>query len=118
VKRQFKDRVKISFPSYCGEGSYVLRKTNNQVGWEEQENRLLNIDFVRRRLDRQHSITDGFADVLFVLVTGPPLYHPSMHSIHPTHGTVVQSDSHEIDSGAGVDDRVEQNRKDESRNDQ
>ena len=96
----------------------MLRNVNDRIDREKQNNRLLNvICFVRRRLDRQHAITNGFADVLFVLVTGPPLYHPSMHSIHPTHGTVVQGDSHEVDSGAGVDDRVEQNRKDESRND-
>jgi hypothetical protein len=96
----------------------VLRNVNDRIDREKQNNRLLNVICFVRRLDRQHAITDGFADVLFLLVTGPPVYHPSMRPIHPTHGTVVQSHSHEVDSGAGVDDRAEQNRKDESRNDQ
>jgi hypothetical protein len=100
VKREFKDRVKSSFPSYWSEeGSYLLGMINNEVGWEEQENRLLNIDFViRRRLDRQHSVTDRFANVLFMLLAGATLHCSIVHRCrHKAH-------LHDAQSRAGIND--------------
>ena len=45
----------------------MLRNVNKDAEWSQRNWLLRLIQFMKRRLDRQHTLADRFAEVLFVL---------------------------------------------------